>query len=286
MTVPTVVAVVVFALLLDVGTSGTTERPAAVEPAGTWNESNVGVATRQSSNWSGYVATGGTFTAVSGTWTVPASSAGPRFASVATWVGIGGVTSSDLIQIGTQETVSRSGRHVYSAWVEALPMASQTLPLTVAAGNVVTAAVALQSPGQWLVQLSDLTTDQSFRQTISYSSSRSSADWIVEAPSTNRDLVPLANFGAVQFSNASAMKNGVTGSLAAVGAIPVQMVDGAGDALATPSGLSANGAGFSVTRAMVPSIQLPVPPSILFPIPGAANYRQPRDIRSESVRYS
>ena len=59
--------------------------------------------TADSLNWSGYAVTpGGGVTAVNSTFTVP--SAGlvpPGFA--ATWTGIGGYNTSDLIQAGTAE---------------------------------------------------------------------------------------------------------------------------------------------------------------------------------------
>src|SRR5579862_3178597 len=57
-----------------------------------------------SSNWAGYAAQGGTFTGVTGTWTVPAPTAdatttyATRIAADATWVGIGGVSTRNLIQ--------------------------------------------------------------------------------------------------------------------------------------------------------------------------------------------
>src|SRR2546427_2616225 len=55
--------------------------------------------TSSSSNWSGYAANGGTFTSVTATWTVPTVSATSSGAD-ATWVGIGGLESQDLIQAG------------------------------------------------------------------------------------------------------------------------------------------------------------------------------------------
>src|SRR5690348_4888732 len=60
-----------------------------------------------SSNWAGYVAEGGTYTGVSGAWHVPVpqDSAATSVAADATWVGIGGVESHDLIQAGTQAIV-------------------------------------------------------------------------------------------------------------------------------------------------------------------------------------
>ena len=42
---------------------------------------------------------------------------------------------------------------------------------------------------------------------------RSSAEWIVEAPSSNYGILPLANFGTVTFTNAYATIGGTTGAI-------------------------------------------------------------------------
>lgn len=81
----------------------------------------LGGSNPESSNWAGYAATGGSFTAVSGTWRVPEFAPDSPIGTDATWVGIGGVRGTDLIQAGTQETVAGRGRTTYEAWVETLP---------------------------------------------------------------------------------------------------------------------------------------------------------------------
>jgi len=48
----------------------------------------------------GYAARGGTFTSVSATWTIPHLALDGPFARDATWIGIGGLRSRDLIQAG------------------------------------------------------------------------------------------------------------------------------------------------------------------------------------------
>ena len=81
--------------------------------------------TTDSLDWSGYAVTpsGGGVTAVALTFTVP--SAGlvpPGFA--ATWTGIGGYDTSDLIQAGTAEQSAPDNPLVgsqYYAWYELLP---------------------------------------------------------------------------------------------------------------------------------------------------------------------
>jgi len=206
-------------------------------------------ATSQNSsrNWSGYAATGGKFTSVTGTWTVPQAAAGSLGADAA-WVGIGGVTSRDLIQAGTQEITDGSGHVQYQAWVETLPRASQPVALTVSPGDSVTVTLTEQSAGQWAIALKDDTTGATYNTTRQYSSSESSAEWVQEAPSGGRSVVPLDNFGTVQFSAGSAVENGKTVSISGAGAKPITMIDGSGQPLATPSALGSDGASFSVSR--------------------------------------
>ena len=89
----------------------------------------------ESRNWAGYTATGGSFTQVSATWSVPQFAPDSPAGADAIWVGIGGVQSSDLIQAGTEETVSGHGSTQYQAWVETLPQASRPVPLSITAGD-------------------------------------------------------------------------------------------------------------------------------------------------------
>jgi hypothetical protein len=202
----------------------------------------------ESRNWSGYAATGGKFTSVTGTWTVPQPSAGSVTATAATWVGIGGAQSHDLIQAGTEETVPTAGSVRYSAWIEMLPSASHRVALQVSPGDSVTVTIAQQSAGNWLISMLDNTTGQKYQTTVQYSSSLSSAEWIEEAPSGGRRVLPLENFGTIQFSATSAIKDGKTLSLAQLGAKAITMIDNRGQAIATPSTLASSGNGFSITR--------------------------------------
>jgi hypothetical protein len=71
-------------------TAPTSPRPTTIPNQGT------------SHNWSGYAATNGNYTAVSATWTVPSVGSGDAGVG-ASWVGIGGVNSRDLIQAGTED---------------------------------------------------------------------------------------------------------------------------------------------------------------------------------------
>lgn len=208
-----------------------------------------------SHNWSGYATTSGTFTAVTGTWTVPQSRSLGSLAAGATWVGIGGVQSRDLIQAGTQEITNGSGTVHYNAWVEILPQAARQVPFAVSPGDSVTVSVSKQVSDQWLIEFKNHTTGESYQTTEQYTSSLSSAEWVEEAPSTGRRLLPIDDFGTVQFSGGSAVEDGKSVTIAQAEAQPITMAGPRGDAVATPSVLAPDGQGFSVTR----SASMPAP---------------------------
>jgi Peptidase A4 family len=202
-----------------------------------------------SRNWSGYAASGGTFTGVTGTWTVPdALSGGGGPGADAAWVGIGGVRSQDLIQAGTQEAVSGTGRVHYEAWIEMLPRPSRPVQLAVHPGDEVRVSIEEQAPDEWLIDFVNNTTGATYQQTVNYPSSHSSAEWVEEAPSAGRRILPLANFGSIAFSNASAVRDGQRQSIADLKGRAITMIDRAGQALATPSPLGDDGGSFSIAR--------------------------------------
>jgi hypothetical protein len=115
--------------------------------------------------------------------------------------------------------------------------------------------------------MSDQTTGQSTSKTLQMDNpDTSSAEWIAEAPSAcdgsgasgSCQTLPLADFGTVQFTSATATANGHTGTISdpAWSAQPVQLGGGSvsevsygsgtGSSAATPSSLSSDGSSFSV----------------------------------------
>jgi hypothetical protein len=201
-----------------------------------------------SRNWSGYAARGGTFTHVSATWTVPTIPLDGPFGSDAAWVGIGGIRSRDLIQAGTQQSASGAGSVTYQAWIELLPAASQTVPLTVLPGESVTVTLDQQAGETWLIAFVNLTSGQTLERTVQYASSLSSAEWIQEAPSTRRRVLPITQFGSLSFGAASAVKDGQALTIADLGARAISLVDESGRALAVPSPLGPDGSSFTVAQ--------------------------------------
>jgi hypothetical protein len=252
------------------GVAPTSVTPNSTAPTPIASVVPAGTSVEQSSNWAGYTATGGTFTSISATWTVPKVSAGSgnTIAADATWVGIGGANTTDLIQAGTQATV-QGGQVVYTAWWETLPQAAQTVPLDVSAGDKVSVSVTRQAGGTWQIVIRDTTSGQSFQKSLTYQSSLSSAEWIEESPTAGRrTLVPLDDFGTVTFTNATTVENGEKRSITQAGGQPVSMYSSpaqgrrgrggrpsgqAGQPLAQPSALGADGSSFSVTRTSVPA---------------------------------
>jgi hypothetical protein len=85
--------------------------------------------------------------------------------------------------------------------------------LTIHPGDSISANVSFNA-GQFTLHLVDNVTGQSYTTVqTGAGAQRSSAEWIVEAPTVNGTIGPLANFGSATFSAASATLNGVTGPI-------------------------------------------------------------------------
>jgi peptidase A4-like protein len=227
------------------------EQPTGLERPAPQTSTDTGTPTAAtsgstSSNWSGYSASGGGYTSVTGTWTVPNVS--PTIAGAdATWVGIGGIETRDLIQAGTQASVS-GGEVAYDAWIEMLPASSKTISLSVNPGDSVTVSITQKSGLDWTIAMKNNTTGGRYTTTVQYQSSGASAEWVQEAPSVGRGTVPLDDFGMLRFSGASAVKAGKTLDLRGLDARAITMINGARQALAIPSVIGDDGASFSVMR--------------------------------------
>ncbi|MHB8458286.1 MAG: G1 family glutamic endopeptidase, partial [Acidimicrobiales bacterium] len=208
--------------------------------------------TFSSDNWSGYVVGGGAFTAVQGTFTVPSLYSGQSSsAQMAEWVGIDGASNSSLIQAGIWEYTDPSNPNYFYVypWWEILP-ASETpiTTMTVQPGDQITVAIAEIYGGEWSITLTDNTTGQSFTTDQPYNGPLSSSEWIVEAPTYNGAIVPLAQYTPTSFSNL-----GMTGTQTS---LTEWIMFQNGVQVSTPSALTSNG--FGVTYGTPPP---PTPPS-------------------------
>ena len=199
----------------------------------------------QSTNWSGYAATTGTYTSVSANWTEPAGTCSGSATYSSFWVGLDGYNSMSVEQTGSEVDCSGS-RAVYSAWYEMYPSPSVSYSNTVRPGDHFTASVTYTGSNHFSLKIADTTQGWSHTHTGTLAGApRSSAEVIVEAPccTASRGTLPLANFGTVN----------ITGSLAngsalgsAGGVTQIVMVDGAGRQKNSVSSLS-GGEKFSAT---------------------------------------
>jgi hypothetical protein len=238
-------------------------------------------------NWAGYAATGTSrspvrFKSVSAHWIEPSvvCSGGPSDSGF--WVGLGGYhqSSGALEQIGSEADCAGSGSPSYFAWYELVPKGPVELGLQVRPGDSIAASVTVI--GQRVrFSLRDLTTGGAYTKTVRASvTDVSSAEWIAEAPSVCVSqnicqVLPLANFGTVQFSNSSATSTqGRTGPIGASAwsHTALELLDLGGGlghgrfrnrapvSTATPTSLTSSGSAFTVfwREAPVP-IRTPAP---------------------------
>ena len=181
-----------------------------------------------SANWAGYEITPNSpdsngFTNVSGSWVQPSATCTDGTATYsAFWVGIGGGSqqSQALEQTGTQADCSASGSVSYFAWYELVPNGPVQLSMQVHPGDRMSAEVRVNGSSV-VIYLIDHTTGAWTQKNLQMSDpDTSTAEWVAEAPSScqggasgNCTPLPLANFGKVTFTNASASADGLSGGI-------------------------------------------------------------------------
>ncbi len=173
--------------------------------------------------WSGYedvASPGSRFTAVSGSWKVPIPSCTTGLTTEYQWVGIDEYKTVE--QVGTSTGCVGATAGLY-AWYEfwgnpavnkgwAVVLAANSYP--VGAGDVMTGSVHYAS-GEWEMDISDTTRGWSFSKQLSDSSppsARSTAEWIVEKPTTP-GVTRLTTTTPVSFTDASASLDGTPGPI-------------------------------------------------------------------------
>jgi hypothetical protein len=213
------------------------------------------LATARVSHWSGYIVslnlenkTEGV-SSVSASWIVPsvAYSINDTYSSV--WVGVGGYGESTLIQAGTEQHCE-NGKVEYFAWYELLPKTiTRISTLDIQPGDKVTTTITLvnDATDSWLIQVVDETDGERFQKTVTYDSTRSSAEWIVERPLVNGEISTLANFNQATLTDCTVTINGVTGSIGNFTYTPAVMVEEDDTDLVSTSALNVDGSSFKVT---------------------------------------
>jgi len=179
-----------------------------------------------STNWSGYAAltnlthpTKGSVTNVSGSWIVPrvVKSAGSTTTYSSVWVGIDGYSDSTVEQIGTEHDWTSHGQQNY-AWFEMYPAGGyEIVGFPVNVNDLISAQVLYSGNNVFTLTIINYTHGVYFVVPTSYTRSsvaqRTSAEWIVEAPSSYSGVLPLSDFGVATLSNCMATINGVSGGI-------------------------------------------------------------------------
>ncbi len=199
----------------------------------------------ESTNWSGYAATTGTYTSVSASWTQPAGTCSRGDQYAAFWVGLDGYSSSSVEQTGSEvDCVGRTAE--YYAWYEMYPGPSENYPNTVRAGDHFNASVTYEGSNEFSLYIADTTQGWSHTTVASLAgAARSSAEVIVEAPCCTRSggILPLTDFGTVSLTGS--MANGAALGNAG-GLTQIIMIDNSGRDKDTVSSLT-SGENFSAT---------------------------------------
>ena len=167
----------------------------------------------ESSNWSGYAGTTGTYTSVSASWIQPTGTCTSGDQYAAFWVGLDGYSSETVEQTGSE--VDCDGRTPeYYAWYEAYPAASENYSNTVKPGDHFNASVTSEGSNKFALYIDDTTQGWSHDTTVTVSGAdRSSAEVIVEAPccTDSGGILPLTDFGTISFTSCEANGTAIGG---------------------------------------------------------------------------
>lgn len=212
-----------------------------------------------SANWSGYVATGGPFYQASGAFEVPRVSTYLPGSTASEWVGIDGWSSSTVVQAGVNEVPLGPGETLYEPWWEVVPGPQELATgVMVRPGDRVLVSVKKVSAELWSLHLADLSDGDSFTTLQRYGGPATSAEWVVEADTTEQGsptkLAPLqsrvafseATLGGQCLGSLTGLVGSATEGVAGVGKVSitsVAMVQN-GEVVSVPSLLS--GGSFSV----------------------------------------
>jgi hypothetical protein len=210
-------------------------RPQAVF-AGHPHRGAGGTTSAASYDWSGYAdgATStkpGTFTGVGGSWTVPSVGCSAEDQLTADWVGLDGLHSSSIEQLGTIAWCYE-GAPLYFTWWEMFPTGKglQRVGNTLQPGDKITASITRKGT-TYKLKLTDATnTANSFRtkQTCPAATCPdTSAEWIAERPAfAGVGFAPLAHYSAFEITDGTQTADGKSGTIGSYSSVSaITMVD-------------------------------------------------------------
>jgi hypothetical protein len=146
------------------------------------------------------------------------------------------VSDATLIQTGTEQDISASGKASYNAWWEVIPGPSMPVRMSIRPGDRMHASIVevLPASNVWSIVIRDVTRRESHTIRVSYSSTQATAEWIEETPlilGTGAGFAALPQLSSPRFDLASV--NGHPAQLKASQAI--DLINSGGKVIAVPS---------------------------------------------------
>jgi hypothetical protein len=193
------------------------------------NLDNVPIKTVMGSNWCGYAAmtnfdfpTVNSVKEVKGSWKVPKLSTRKNNTQMDMFIGIDGFSNQTIELIGTAHDIV-DGKQVNYAWFHIYPANSHSIKIKhfpVDVGDTLEAKVRYLKDGFFEMVIKNCSKGITFvvpkKYTKNVTAERTSAQWIVEAPTIEENdvlLNDLADFGTVRFTDCSATISGKKGPI-------------------------------------------------------------------------
>jgi Peptidase A4 family len=198
-----------------------------------------------STDWSGYVARGQTFTSVTASATVPSADCaltiiGPAGDAASFWVGVDGYDSPTVEQNGFAESCDQLGQAAYWIWDEMLPAPSSPLA-SVNSGDHITVTTSFTN-NEFLFTFVINGQQTEYSASCASTCQRNSAEVITEDPNggtpQGEDLTDYGDEGysGIQIDGAA---------LSSFSLDQVDMVDANNEAMVTPTPIGSDGESFS-----------------------------------------
>jgi Peptidase A4 family len=192
-----------------------------------------------SGSWAGYYLSGadGAFTSVSASWTEPAAACASGDQDVAFWVGLDGISSDSVEQIGSQADCT-SGTASYAGWYDMYPAAPVYFSNVLKPGDALTASVTFSGTKTYTLVLTDSTQGWTKTATVAEAGpTRSSAEIVTSGPGASGSSPTLTDFGKITYTGCTV--NGT--SMGTQSPVKVTMVDDKGNVMVLPGAMTSAG---------------------------------------------
>jgi Peptidase A4 family len=206
----------------------------------------------QSYNWAGYAddnSGGGTYSKVSGSWTITPVTCTKEDQITSEWVGLDGFTSTTVEQDGTLAWCFQ-GTAFYYTWYEMYPAGTVTVGQAAHPGDKISGSVSVSGTTYTLKVTESTTPAESFTQTATCAAAtcpRTSAEWIAERPAFSIGIAPLAHFTtAYSFTAGKATHAGTAGNINSFPDDQLTLIDATNTYDLTTTSALKSGTGFTV----------------------------------------